>query len=98
MKNVLMQDAPKLNSGRKKRKWWQRIVRVMAMTVVFCTTYALILPAITMEGKPLCGHEEHEHSEKCFEMIPVYEYRCAAQLQDGAEHTHVDACKVEVGQ
>lgn len=36
----------------KEQRWkrnWKKIVGIMACIVVFCTTYALILPAITME-------------------------------------------------
>ena len=39
-------------------KKWKRLVTAMAMVVVFVTTYALILPAITLEkeeGKPEQG-------------------------------------------
>lgn len=35
--------------GRRNRRRWGRIVSVLAAMVVFCTTYMLILPAITME-------------------------------------------------
>lgn len=35
--------------GRRSRRRWGRIVSVLAAAVVFCTTYLLILPAITME-------------------------------------------------
>lgn len=45
----------KLLSGRA----WKRIVRVLSCIVVFCTTYALILPAITQEAQAYCGSEEH---------------------------------------
>lgn len=31
---------------------WRRILSAMASIVVFCTTYALILPAITLEAQP----------------------------------------------
>lgn len=47
-------------------KRWKKFVSVLCCVVVFCTTYALILPAITMEKTPLCGCEEHEHSEECY--------------------------------
>lgn len=33
---------------QQKRKLWQRIVSTLVCIVVFCTTYALILPAITL--------------------------------------------------
>lgn len=51
---------------RKKR--WEKIVTVLASIVVFGTTYALILPAITMEQATYCGYEEHiaHTDESCF--------------------------------
>ena len=44
---------------------WRKAVRLLACLVVFCTTYALILPAITMEQTYYCGIEDHEHTEEC---------------------------------
>ena len=38
----------------------------LACAVVFCTVYALILPAITAENTPQCGQEEHVHTEDCY--------------------------------
>lgn len=37
------------SKGKRRHKLWQRIVSSLICVVVFCTTYALILPAITME-------------------------------------------------
>lgn len=38
-----------LRRGRRLRRWWHRVMLVLAAVVVFVTTYLLILPAITME-------------------------------------------------
>ncbi len=44
----------------------------MACIVVFATTYALILPAITMTVDTYCGKEEHVHTkEECYERVLV---------------------------
>lgn len=48
------------------RRIWNKFVRIMACVVVFCTTYALILPAITMEQVYTCGLEEHTHTDSCY--------------------------------
>ncbi|MEE1035669.1 MAG: hypothetical protein U0L15_01030, partial [Oscillospiraceae bacterium] len=53
------------------RRIWQRIVGTLACVVVFITTYALILPAITMEKETVCGCEEHTHGEMCFDAEQV---------------------------
>lgn len=51
---------------QKKRKIWKKAVSVLAGFVVFFTTYALILPAITMESTIVCGIENHEHTKDCY--------------------------------
>ena len=56
---------------RERRKWkrWQKAVSVMGALVVFCTAYALILPAVTMGKETYCGQEEHQHSEDCYLLV-----------------------------
>ena len=66
---------------KKRRSLWKCAVRVMMCLVVFCTTYMLILPAITKETQTFCGIEEHEHSESCYEKALL----CEA-------HVHTEAC------
>ena len=41
---------------------------------------------ITMVNEPLCGLEEHEHTDEC------YEYRLVCGLEENEEHTHTDEC------
>jgi len=69
MKHSFLRWATKLNSDAKRRRGWRRAVRIMTMIVVFCTTYALILPAITWEEAPVCGLEEHIHGPDCYEAV-----------------------------
>ena len=52
---------------KRRRKNWRRVLSVLMCIVVFWTTYALILPAITMETDTFCGIKEHIHNEKCYE-------------------------------
>lgn len=68
MQKKYLQEAEKYAKQNNRRRTWRKIVRVMACAVVFCTTYALILPAITMEKNP-CDLEEHTHSESCYEKV-----------------------------
>lgn len=65
MQKGIKQMAGYLRRNRRTRTW-KKIVGVLACVVVFCTTYALILPAITMEEVPHCGKTEHTHSEACY--------------------------------
>ena len=68
MKEVFLQEAEKYAKQNHRRRAWRKFVQVMACVVVFCTTYALILPAITMERNP-CDLTEHTHSESCYEKV-----------------------------
>lgn len=97
MKNVLLQAATKLNRTRKQKKWWQRTVRVLGTAVVFCTTYALILPAITMEQEPTCGMEAHEHTESCYVQQAVSTFVCGIGDDVKVVHTHEGICYDEQG-
>lgn len=94
MKQFLLSKAIKLNKERKQRKAWQKIVRGMASVVVFCTTYALILPAITMEQTYTCGLEDHTHEEACYETVHTYDWQCTYQAEDGVvvAHAHDAMC------
>ncbi len=89
-KNVLLQKAIKQNTVRKRGRLWKKVVSALALLVVFCTVYALVLPAITVSDDPICGLEVHEHSEGCYRtQIAVPE--CPADL-----HTH-DGCEDGLG-
>lgn len=61
------ESARNVTGTHEKRRRWRRVVSVLACAVVFCTTYALILPAITLSAEPKCGLEEHTHTEDCYE-------------------------------
>ena len=67
----------------------------MAGIVVFCTTYALILPAITMEQSYACGIEAHEHTPECYTASHHTRFLCSPeQLSD---HVHSVLCDDENG-
>ena len=66
MRRDILREAVQLNMEHRRRKWWHQVVSAMAAVVVFVTTYALILPAITMEQETVCGLNEHTHSDACY--------------------------------
>ena len=45
------ESARNVTGTHEKRRRWRRAVSVLACAVVFCTTYALILPAITLSAE-----------------------------------------------
>ena len=67
MKKLLLREAAKHKLQNRRRKRWQKTVSILACLVVFCTVYALILPALTAEADIYCGKEEHTHTEDCYE-------------------------------
>lgn len=86
--------------SRMKTKNWHRLVRAMAMVVVFCTTYALILPAITMESGTVCGITAHSHTEQCYETVTVlhshdescYSRTAICGIEEHPAHSHLAEC------
>ncbi len=70
----------------------------IAVAVVFCTTYMLILPAITMENEVSCGFEEHTHTDTCYTFMEIGsgedESGEKVFICELAEHTHSDNCYV----
>lgn len=80
-------------SAHRWRKGWRTAVSCLACAVVFCTVYALILPAITMESEFYCGKTEHVHSEECYEKVLSCTMETASVSgNDAAEHVHTEDC------
>ena len=71
-----------------RQRPWNRAVTFTACVIVFVTTYMLILPAITMTVDPVCGLEEHVHTDACYETeyisVPVCPYACDALSAEDA--------------
>ena len=91
MKKLLLREAAKHKLQNRRRKRWQKTVSILACLVVFCTVYALILPALTAEADTYCGKEEHTHTEDCYEDKLI----CGKEEGQGAHH-HTDDCYREV--
>ena len=71
MQKNFWNDVAEYVKNNRFRSVWRKIAQVLGCVVVFCTTYALILPAITMEQKSYCGLEEHVHTKACYELVEV---------------------------
>lgn len=97
MNNVLLQQAIKLNNERKRRNRRRRTIQALSVFVVFCTTYALILPAITMERDPICGYEAHAHGDSCYTEQLVRSLQCPAVEAEDIIHEHDVLCYDEGG-
>lgn len=74
----------KLLKDKARLKKWKRITLALSCVVVFCVVYTLTLPAITLEGKTICGMEEHTHTEECYQDDEL--------VCDKEEHQHTEDC------
>ena len=88
MRYDVLRDAEKYTKVHKRKRLRHRVVTVLAGVVVFCTTYALILPAITLEKQ--CGIPEHTHTDACYAQVTSVEKRvpvCSAETLKIHRHT-----------
>ena len=83
---ALIKKIRQLLKDRRFRKIWYRGISATAAVVVFITTYALVLPAITMETEAKCGIPAHQHTTECYEEQLI----CGQEESDG--HHHTDDC------
>ena len=91
MNNKLEIQASKYVEAHGRKKRWHKVVTVLAAVVIFCTTYALIMPAVTMQGKTYCGMEEHiKHTDECYKQVKTLTCKLS---EEG--HAHSDACYEE---
>ena len=90
MRENMRSAAAEYTKRNHWQKIWKRVAGVLACIVVFCTTYALILPALTMESETVCGLEEHTHSAECYRQVTSEQVRvlnCKLEV-----HSHGDEC------
>lgn len=89
MQEKTQQEAADYLAQNHRRRTWKKIISILACIVVFCTTYALILPAITLENHTTyCGLEEHQHGLECYERTLI----CGQEETDVTVHAHTDGC------
>lgn len=86
MNRDIYSQAEQLNKKHCRKRTWYKILSVPICLVVIVTTYALILPAITMESTPdtYCGIAEHVHTDDCYE-LPGTPAHKEIQCTDGAD-------------
>lgn len=87
----MQQTAADYLARTHRRRTWKTVISVLACIVVFCTTYALILPAITMtdDNQVLdCSINIHQHTADCYDD----EYNLICGEADFVIHTHDSSC------
>ena len=88
----MLDQAEKYARAHRRRTRWHKVTTVMASIVVFGTTYALILPAITQE-RTTCGLVEHIHDDSCYREIPAVTRQELVCSEDSLNiHQHTKEC------
>lgn len=95
MNDSILRDVKKMKKRHARRRAWHGILTVLASIVVFVTTYAMILPAITMTAN-------HIHDESCYTQLTTTEKEilaCPVSTEDGrfVVHRHDVRCYDETG-
>lgn len=105
MEHKVLRQAEKYQKSHTRKSWLYRGLSVLAAGAVFCTTYALILPAITLDSGTTCGMEAHTHTvEECYATEGTWscmtEPEIIEQLEnaDYVAHTHGEYCYDEAGE
>ena len=90
MDKLLLGDAERYTRAHRRKRRWYQVTTCLAAAVVFCTTYALILPAITLEKQ--CALPEHTHTEACY-TSERGDLICTQSTEP--QHTHTEECYQE---
>lgn len=78
------------------RRYKTHIGRGLKVAVAWCTTYALILPAITLSQDPICGVDGHAHTESCYLVENTDEEEMEEQMEEQTqEEENADEEEVE---
>ena len=97
---ALLRKIRQILKDRRTRRFLTRFVSGVAAIVVFVTTYALVLPAITMESEAACGIEAHQHDDSCYSenLICGQEHGTKAEhIQFSTENKYESDCILMVG-
>ncbi|MBR1482457.1 MAG: hypothetical protein IJ598_05750, partial [Ruminococcus sp.] len=89
MKHSDWHEKSQRKRGATVKRAVKRSFAAAAALVVFATTYAMILPAVTV-SVPTCGIEEHTHTEACYRT----EKRLICDNMDD-NHVHTEECYTE---
>lgn len=94
MDQNLLKSAEKYHKKLHKKKAWKKVVSVLGCMVVFCVTYALVLPAITQADETFCGMEEHLHEDRCYVQLSdtALEKTLICPIPAEPAHVHDSSC------
>ncbi|MBQ4290720.1 MAG: hypothetical protein II719_05945 [Clostridia bacterium] len=80
--------SPDVVLARERGRPRRGIFVFLAVAVALITVVLLINPATTQEYEPVCGLEEHEHTEECTEIVR----NLICPLEESGGHVHGEEC------
>lgn len=83
MRKILRDRMKKLD-----RRYRKHITRYLMAAVAWCTTYTLILPAFALSQDPICGVDDHVHTESCY---------LVENTDEQEQEEHMDIAEARVG-
>lgn len=86
MKNYFDSFYEIMHKNSVKRRRMISLLLVLSIFVSSGVLWELRDTVITMVNEPVCGLEEHEHTDECYEKVLV----CG--LEENEEHTHTEEC------
>ena len=105
LSNYVEKKAAEYIQARRRKKRFYTAAAALAVMVAASTFYALVMPALTIQGDTYCGQEEHPaHSEECYGKTkvltcPLEEERCyeeqtvlICEKEETDGHVHTDSC------
>lgn len=96
MKEKYLKEIERYSKKQSRQTLWYRIVTCLAAVVVFVTTYALILPAITLEKT--CEIPVHTHSNACYTQVTSEKKKTPiCTIEGNVAHQHDSFCYDEDG-
>ncbi|WP_455529621.1 fibro-slime domain-containing protein [Ruminococcus sp.] len=90
MKNYFDSFYEIIHKNSVKRRRMVSLLLVLSIFVSSGVLWELRDTVVTLVNEPLCGFEEHTHSDEC------YETRLICGLEENEEHTHTDECYEKV--
>ena len=93
MQKTVKQMIQNFTRQRTQRRRAYAAFTTLAILVSITTMYSLSQPASTMTGEPICGQEEHIHTDACYteKLICGLEERTEA-VEGAEEHVHDESC------
>ena len=89
--------AQQIKRKHRVKSKLQKIAVVLACVVVFCTTYAMILPNMTTKVETYCHLQEHIHVRECYRRVSSLVMTLDCQEYLHIPHAHSKECEDEEG-